>query len=402
MGTDPQRRMLNPSRESDWEDRKEFLYDLYMLKNLSLAKVVEEMSVVHSFRASERMYKRRFMKWEWFKYSTKRFQATSSKPGSKVEICKGKTTRQTRRHRQKRENHQNCDMHRGSSGLSDDPLRVPRVSLRDMGCENQPRTTLLSTAPVARWDLPRRMTEWTAKSEKSLLAMSHCLNEPITLDEPTTTANSRCPSTADDHFDVGGPPTPRQDTIMNPATLLPMEICVNSVPILSGRGANLHNIGDLTSLPANEGSQNLTAADYEVKDLIGSQALATIISACISLFSAGLTLTLSPKISMYVCITQVHPRKAAYSGCRGMKSFFDKDNQLGYEKNLQQNKSRPLPLRAVHIASYMDTESFTGVDDLTESLNEAHEQICQLQSTLAGLTRAMQEFRGCRHDGGIL
>ncbi|KAK7438802.1 hypothetical protein Landi51_11449 [Colletotrichum acutatum] len=245
MGTDPQRRMLNPSRESDWEDRKEFLYDLYMLKNLSLAKVVEEMSVVHSFRA-------------------------------------------------------------------------------------------------------------------------------------------RCPSTADDHFDVGGPPTPRQDTIMNPATLLPMEICVNSVPILSGRGANLHNIGDLTSLPANEGSQNLTAADYEVKDLIGSQALATIISACISLFSAGLTLTLSPKISM------------------GMKSFFDKDNQLGYEKNLQQNKSRPLPLRAVHIASYMDTESFTGVDDLTESLNEAHEQICQLQSTLAGLTRAMQEFRGCRHDGGIL
>ncbi|KAK1715116.1 hypothetical protein BDP67DRAFT_511698, partial [Colletotrichum lupini] len=51
MGTDCRRRVFNPSRESDWEDRKEILYDLYMLKNLSLGKVVEEMSNVHSFRA---------------------------------------------------------------------------------------------------------------------------------------------------------------------------------------------------------------------------------------------------------------------------------------------------------------------------------------------------------------
>ncbi|KXH60643.1 hypothetical protein CNYM01_00120 [Colletotrichum nymphaeae SA-01] len=133
MGTDSRRRVFNPSRASDWEDRKEVLYDLYMLKNLSLGKVVEEMSNVHSFRASEKMHKRRFTKWEWFKYCTKRFQATSSKPGSKVERCKGKTTRQPRRHRQKRDTLGNFDMHRGSSSLPDDPLKVSRISLRHIG-----------------------------------------------------------------------------------------------------------------------------------------------------------------------------------------------------------------------------------------------------------------------------
>ncbi|KAK1507461.1 hypothetical protein CTAM01_02573 [Colletotrichum tamarilloi] len=380
MGTDCRRRVFNPSRESDWEDRKEILYDLYMLKNLSLGKVVEEMSNVHSFRASERMYKRRFMKWEWFKYLTKRFQATSSKPGSKVERCKGKTTRRTRRHRQKRDTRENFDMHRGSSGLPDEPLKVSRVSLKHMGCENQPWTSLLSTAPVSRWDLPRRIAEWTANSEKSLPAMSH------SLDEPAPTANSLCPSTADDHSDVVVPPTSRQDNIMNPASLLLMGICVNSVPILSGRGTNLQNLDDLTSVSANEGLQNLIVANYDVKDLIGSQALATTISASISPCSAGLTLRLFPKIKMYVCTTQVYPREAAYSACRGVKTFFSMDNQLGYKKNLQQDERRPLPLRTYQITSYMDAGSFTDVNDLTESLDKAHEQIRQLQSTLAGLT----------------
>ncbi|KAF4816456.1 hypothetical protein CGCTS75_v012747 [Colletotrichum tropicale] len=64
---------------------------------MNLKMVMEEMTGRYLFCASQRMYKRRFMKWEWFKYQTRRSQSTLSQPGSQGKTCHGKTTRQSGR-----------------------------------------------------------------------------------------------------------------------------------------------------------------------------------------------------------------------------------------------------------------------------------------------------------------
>lgn len=49
---------------------------------------------------SERMYKRQFLKWNWFKYDTKRLRAERSQAKNHVHVCNGKTKRRSQPRRQ--------------------------------------------------------------------------------------------------------------------------------------------------------------------------------------------------------------------------------------------------------------------------------------------------------------
>ncbi|CCX32717.1 hypothetical protein FPQ18DRAFT_122011 [Pyronema domesticum] len=51
----------------NWEKEKERMHELYMMRNLKLATVIEIMSNQHQFQASERAYKQKFKEWQWFK-----------------------------------------------------------------------------------------------------------------------------------------------------------------------------------------------------------------------------------------------------------------------------------------------------------------------------------------------
>ncbi|KAF6827572.1 N1-acetylpolyamine oxidase [Colletotrichum plurivorum] len=42
------------------------------------------------------MYKRQFIKWNWFKYETKRLRAERSRTGNRLHVCNGKTMRRSR------------------------------------------------------------------------------------------------------------------------------------------------------------------------------------------------------------------------------------------------------------------------------------------------------------------
>ncbi|KAH0419962.1 hypothetical protein CcaCcLH18_14241 [Colletotrichum camelliae] len=111
--------------DKDWESRKHELYKLYMLDNMNLKMVMEEMTGRHLFCASQRMYKRRFMKWEWFKYQTRRSQSTLSQPGSQGKTCHGKTTRQSGR----RNTLQSFKNHEADGALAENVNFWPLVSI---------------------------------------------------------------------------------------------------------------------------------------------------------------------------------------------------------------------------------------------------------------------------------
>ncbi|GJC80444.1 hypothetical protein ColLi_03282 [Colletotrichum liriopes] len=64
-----------------------------MSKNMNLKTVMREMLARHSFYATERMYKRQFSKWQWFKYQTKKLQTALLTPGNQAVMCEGKTSR---------------------------------------------------------------------------------------------------------------------------------------------------------------------------------------------------------------------------------------------------------------------------------------------------------------------
>ncbi|KAF6828532.1 N1-acetylpolyamine oxidase [Colletotrichum musicola] len=85
-----------PTTADHWKDRKHVLHELYMTQNLSLRDTATIMLTENSFYATERMYKRQFIKWNWFKYETKRLRAERSRNGNNVHVCNGKTVRRSR------------------------------------------------------------------------------------------------------------------------------------------------------------------------------------------------------------------------------------------------------------------------------------------------------------------
>ncbi|KAL0933435.1 uncharacterized protein CTRU02_212398 [Colletotrichum truncatum] len=81
----------NTVSPEDWESKKEIIHQLYLRKNLPLHTIQSIMSQHHSFFATERMYKRQFLKWKWKKYNTKTLQDCLSN-GDALERSHGKTT----------------------------------------------------------------------------------------------------------------------------------------------------------------------------------------------------------------------------------------------------------------------------------------------------------------------
>ncbi|KAK4213760.1 hypothetical protein QBC37DRAFT_315742 [Rhypophila decipiens] len=62
--------VLIPTKPNHWESVKDVIEELYIHKNVRLKDVIEIMQVLYKFRATARMYKAQFAKWNWHKYST--------------------------------------------------------------------------------------------------------------------------------------------------------------------------------------------------------------------------------------------------------------------------------------------------------------------------------------------
>ncbi|CEI66059.1 hypothetical protein FVEN_g4529 [Fusarium venenatum] len=56
-----------PLGESQWEQRKPYIEQLYMQEDLPLSEVIRRMEETHKFFATERMYKNKFKAWRWSK-----------------------------------------------------------------------------------------------------------------------------------------------------------------------------------------------------------------------------------------------------------------------------------------------------------------------------------------------
>ncbi|KAH8880239.1 hypothetical protein GQ53DRAFT_833404 [Thozetella sp. PMI_491] len=65
----PESRPLVPTNQAHWESQKTNIEKLYVQKNLILKNVIDIMLEEHNFKATARMYKRQFTKWEWKKYN---------------------------------------------------------------------------------------------------------------------------------------------------------------------------------------------------------------------------------------------------------------------------------------------------------------------------------------------
>ncbi|KAK3939721.1 hypothetical protein QBC46DRAFT_436857 [Diplogelasinospora grovesii] len=59
-----------PTKHTDWETMKPVIEDLYISKNVRLKGVIEIMQTAYQFRATARMYKAQFARWNWHKYRT--------------------------------------------------------------------------------------------------------------------------------------------------------------------------------------------------------------------------------------------------------------------------------------------------------------------------------------------
>ncbi|KAK4663705.1 hypothetical protein QC763_610780 [Podospora pseudopauciseta] len=68
----PPEKPLVPSSTADWEAKKDVIRQLYMDENRILNEVIDIMHRVHRFKATARMYKGQFHKWEWSKYNTRK------------------------------------------------------------------------------------------------------------------------------------------------------------------------------------------------------------------------------------------------------------------------------------------------------------------------------------------
>ncbi|KAK1830641.1 Clr5 domain-containing protein [Podospora conica] len=58
-----------PSSQQDWDAAKHLIEGYYLRSNMRLKDVIEVMHAVYRFRATPRMYKAQFEKWNWHKYS---------------------------------------------------------------------------------------------------------------------------------------------------------------------------------------------------------------------------------------------------------------------------------------------------------------------------------------------
>ncbi|KAF9767433.1 hypothetical protein IL306_000020 [Fusarium sp. DS 682] len=61
------KRKAPPVGETQWEQKKPYIEQLYMKEDLPLPEVVRRMEETHSFFATEKMYKNRFKTWRWSK-----------------------------------------------------------------------------------------------------------------------------------------------------------------------------------------------------------------------------------------------------------------------------------------------------------------------------------------------
>ncbi|KAK4186340.1 hypothetical protein QBC35DRAFT_387434 [Podospora australis] len=68
-GTEMEEKPLVPSSSADWEAKKSVIKELYMDQNQILNDVMKTMLETHKFRATARMYKGQFQKWNWMKYN---------------------------------------------------------------------------------------------------------------------------------------------------------------------------------------------------------------------------------------------------------------------------------------------------------------------------------------------
>ncbi|KAH0430775.1 hypothetical protein CcaCcLH18_07555 [Colletotrichum camelliae] len=80
-------------RQIPWEAMKEVIRGLYLVENLTLKDVINIMKEKHGFSATERMYKRRFISWDWQKYNKK----ARHNPGRIIERYPGRARATCRR-----------------------------------------------------------------------------------------------------------------------------------------------------------------------------------------------------------------------------------------------------------------------------------------------------------------
>uniref|UniRef100_L2FTW4 Clr5 domain-containing protein n=1 Tax=Colletotrichum fructicola (strain Nara gc5) TaxID=1213859 RepID=L2FTW4_COLFN len=63
-------KLPRPRPGQDWDAKKDILQRLYLKENKPLGEIVGIMHHQYLFLATERMYKRQFMKWKWRKYNS--------------------------------------------------------------------------------------------------------------------------------------------------------------------------------------------------------------------------------------------------------------------------------------------------------------------------------------------
>lgn len=61
----------------NWEQHKDRMYDLYMMRGMKLADLQVIMEQHYGFQASERAYKQKFKEWQWFKKTPVMLQFSS-------------------------------------------------------------------------------------------------------------------------------------------------------------------------------------------------------------------------------------------------------------------------------------------------------------------------------------
>ncbi|KAK3320134.1 hypothetical protein B0T19DRAFT_361560 [Cercophora scortea] len=68
----PSRTPLIPRKAEDWEPWKSILYELYITQNRILRDIINLMDTTYNLKATPKMYKNQFARWNFFKYAIKR------------------------------------------------------------------------------------------------------------------------------------------------------------------------------------------------------------------------------------------------------------------------------------------------------------------------------------------
>ncbi|KAE9569517.1 hypothetical protein CGMCC3_g14388 [Colletotrichum fructicola] len=91
-------KLPRPRPGQDWDAKKDILQRLYLKENKPLGEIVGIMHHQYLFLATERMYKRQFMKWKWRKYNSEGLRQ-SQLSGDRVEMVEDEMTCQRPRRR---------------------------------------------------------------------------------------------------------------------------------------------------------------------------------------------------------------------------------------------------------------------------------------------------------------